>query len=1006
MLRSFRTVIPVALCLISLCLSATAQNDHTPPQVSKETKHDVSPPLRDLQPPLTPPGPPRQRPLPKPHPSGPSTSAPSQVDPVLQTSPSPSVAVALGSSFDGLGDGFVGPQGAYTINFAPPDPNGAVGTTQFVEWVNSSFAVFDKATGTPLYGPVAASTLWTGFGGPCETRDDGDGIAQYDKAANRWVIMQPIFASPYMVCIAVSTTSDATGTFNRYSFPMPDFPDYPKLGVWPDAYYMSFNMFHPDDQGTFVGARACAMDRNAMLNGAPAIQVCFPVSTSYPGSLLPSDLDGTTPPPAGSPNYFLTFLSTTQQFLMLWKFHVDFQNTNNSTFSAQPTFIQSANFAEACGGNACIPQLGTPQQLDSLADRLMYRLAYRNFPNDSPPHESLVVTHSVDPGSGGKSGIRWYELRDPNGTPTIHQQSTFAPADTDSRWMGSIAMDKIGDMLVGYSDSSSTIHPGIRYTGRVVTDPLNTMQSESSFIAGGGSQLPSLNRWGDYSSMAIDPVDDCTFWYTQEYLQNDGTFNWSTHIASASFPNCRTLPTAPTVFIDTPTQGSGVSGIVTITGWAIDNSAGVGTAISSVQVKVDGTVVGNAAYGLSRPDVCAAYPSRPGCPNVGYSYSLNTSSLSVGSHSITVTATDSDTTPDANSSSVTVTVQATPPTVWIDTPTSGATVSGIVAITGWAVDNAAAVGTAISSVQVKVDGTVVGTATYGLSRPDVCAAYPGRLGCPNVGYSYSLNTSTLSTGTHTIVVTATDSDTTPDASSSSVTVNVQAAPPTVYIDAPASGTTVSGIVTIAGWAVDNAARVGTAISSVQVKVDGTVVGTASYGLSRPDVCAAYPGRSGCPNVGYSYSLNTSTLSPGSYTITLTATDSDSTPDSSSSSVTVNVQASPPTVWIDAPTQGSAVSGTVTVVGWAIDNAAAVGTAISSVQAKVDGTVVGSATYGLSRPDVCAVYPGRPGCPNVGYSFSLNTSSLSPGTHTITVTATDSDTTPDSSSVSASISVTP
>jgi Bacterial Ig domain len=420
----------------------------------------------------------------------------------------------------------------------------------------------------------------------------------------------------------------------------------------------------------------------------------------------------------------------------------------------------------------CIPQTGTPQQLlDSLADRLMYRLAYRNFPNASPPHESLVVTHSVDPGaSGGKSAIRWYEIRDPNGTPTLYQQSTFAP-DSDSRWMGSIAMDKIGDMLVGYSDSSSSIHPGIRYTGRAVTDPLNTMQSESSFIfAGGGSQTTGLNRWGDYSSMAIDAVDDCTFWYTQEYLKNDGTFNWSTHIASASFPNCFELPSPPTVWIDTPTQGSTVSGIVTITGWAVDNAAAVGTPISSVQVKVDGTVVGTATYGLGRPDVCAAYPGRPRCPNVGYSYSLNTSTLSVGSHTITVTATDSDTTPDSVSSSVTVNVQATPPTVYIDTPTQGSTVSGIVTITGWAVDNAAAVGTPISSVQVKVDGTVVGTATYGLGRPDVCAAYPGRPGCPNVGYSYSLNTSSLSPGSHSITVTATDSDGAPDSGTASVNV--------------------------------------------------------------------------------------------------------------------------------------------------------------------------------------------------------------------------------------------
>jgi Bacterial Ig domain len=346
--------------------------------------------------------------------------------------------------------------------------------------------------------------------------------------------------------------------------------------------------------------------------------------------------------------------------------------------------------------------------------------------------------------------------------------------------------------------------------------------------------------------------------------------------------------------------------------------------------------------------------------------------------------------------------QAEPPTVYIDAPAQGSTVSSIVTVSGWTVDNASEVGTGMSSVKVQVDGEVVGNATYGLSRPDVCGVYPGRPGCPNVGFSFSLNTSSLTPGTHTITVTATDSDATPDTGSFSVTLTVQATPPTVWIDGPTQGSTVSGTVTVVGWAIDNASSVGTAISSVQVKVDGTVVGTATYGLSRPDVCAVLAGRPGCPNVGYSYSLDTSSLSPGSHNVTVAATDSDVTPDAGSSSVTVNVQNPPPTVDIDTPTPGSTVSGTVAVSGWALDNSSVVGTAISSVQVKVDGTVVGTATYGFSRPDVCAVLAGRPGCPNVGYSYSLDTSSLSPGSHTITVTATDSDGSPDSGSASVSV----
>ncbi len=350
----------------------------------------------------------------------------------------------------------------------------------------------------------------------------------------------------------------------------------------------------------------------------------------------------------------------------------------------------------------------------------------------------------------------------------------------------------------------------------------------------------------------------------------------------------------PSVDIDSPAQGAKVSGTVTVSGWAIDNVSTVGTAISSVQVLVDGTAVGSATYGGNRPDVCTVYPGRPGCPKVGYSYSLNTATLTSGSHTITVTATDSASPPDIGSGSVTVTVTgsaaAVIPSVDIDSPAPSAKVSGTVTVSGWAIDNVSAVGTAIGSVRVLVDGTAVGTATYGLSRPDVCAAFPGRPGCPNVGYTYSLNTATLTSGSHTITVTATDSASPPDIGSSSVTVTVTgsaaAVIPSVDIDSPAPDATVSGTVAVSGWAIDNTSTVGTAISSVQVLVDGTAVGTATYGVNRPDVCAAFPSRPGCPNVGYTYSLNTATLASGSHTITVTATDSNSPPDTGSATITV------------------------------------------------------------------------------------------------------------------------
>ena len=453
----------------------------------------------------------------------------SQSDGALQSSAGPAVAVTAGLNFAGVGQGDYG----FSPDAAPPDTNGAVGATQYVQWVNESFAVFDKATGAKLYGPAAGNTLWAGFGGGCQNNNDGDPIAQYDKAANRWVMTQfSVSTTPYLQCIAVSQTSDATGAYYRYAFQEPNFPDYPKLGVWSDGYYISFNMF----TNTFVGGRACAFNRSVMLTGGAGVQICFQLSSAF-GGLLPSDLDGTNPPPAGSPNYFVNFGSNS---LNVWKFHADFGTPANSTFTG-PTSLAVANFAAACsGGGTCIPQSGTTNKLDSLADRLMYRLSYRHFADG---HEALVVNHSVTVSSGGHGkksgsvGVRWYELRVSGGNLTVFQQGTYAP-DSSYRWMGSIATDKNGDIALGYSVSSSSIFPSIRYTGRTPTDPLGTMQGENSVIAGGGSQTGSLHRWGDYSAMTVDPVNDCTFWFTTEYLKTSGSFNWSTRIVSFSFPGC------------------------------------------------------------------------------------------------------------------------------------------------------------------------------------------------------------------------------------------------------------------------------------------------------------------------------------------------------------------------------------------------------------------------------------------------------------------------------------
>jgi len=484
-----------------------------------------------------------------------------QEDPVIQTVTVPPPTPPVSQSFEGLGNGQYG----FSVTGAPPDTNGTVGATQYVQWVNTSFAIFNKSNGALIAGPTAGNTLWSGFGGGCQTNNDGDPIVVYDKLAQRWVFSQfSVSTTPYLQCIAVSTTSDATGTYNRYSFQYSNFDDYLKMSVWPDAYYETFNMFAGGT--TFVGADACAYNRAAMLNGTTATQVCFQQGTSV-GGLLPADLDGTTAPPAGSPNYMLYFGTNN---LNLFKFHVDFTTPSNSTFTG-PTVINVAAFSPLCGGSTCVPQPSVTQQLDSLADRLMYRLAYRNFGS----HESLAVNHSVVAGSGG--GVRWYEIQNPSGTPVVAQQSTFAP-DSNYRWMGSIAMDQAGDMALGYSVSSGSVSPSVRFTGRVPTDPASTMETEVNIVSGSGSQNGNLSRWGDYSAMQVDPVDDCTFWFTEEYMKTTGSFNWNTRIASFKFPGCGgtatpdfTIGASPSSL--TVTQGGNGSSTITIASLNGFNSA-------------------------------------------------------------------------------------------------------------------------------------------------------------------------------------------------------------------------------------------------------------------------------------------------------------------------------------------------------------------------------------------------------------------------------------------------
>jgi hypothetical protein len=426
-------------------------------------------------------------------------------------------------------------------NCAPPDTNGAVGSTQYVQIVNTGIEVFDKGTGASVLGPISIDSVWSGFGGVCENNGEGDPVALYDKLANRWVVSQFAgTAQPTHECVAVSTSDDATGSWHRYDFDLGatfgnNFYDYPKLGTWPDAYYMSTNVFNASGTA-FLGPQPFAMDRTAMLAGNPATIVSTGMLTPNDDQLMPADFSGSVMPPTGAPNPF-TEIGTNPTW-KLWRFHADFLNPSNSTFTLGGT-LTPAPFNVVCGnGGACVPQAGVPDLLDTLGDRSMFRNDYRRFADG---HEALVGNMTVD--SNGVAGIRWWEINNAtSGSPGFAQQSTYQP-DNTYRWMGSAAMDASGDIAVGFSASSSSINPQIRYAGRLAGDPPNTLsQGEATLIAGTGSQTGTQSRWGDYSDLTVDPSDDCTYWYTNEYYQSTGSFNWNTRIGSFKFPNCTKGP--------------------------------------------------------------------------------------------------------------------------------------------------------------------------------------------------------------------------------------------------------------------------------------------------------------------------------------------------------------------------------------------------------------------------------------------------------------------------------
>ncbi len=517
---------------------------------------------------------------------------------VEQRAPGDLPGAELVASFDGLGNGFVGPQGTATFR-NPSDNSLAVGPDHIIQIVNSRMAIFTKrgrrydSTGAVLYGPVPTNNVFKGFGGVCEARNNGDAVARYDQLAGRWLIVMPIFSrapltdseppapipggppilsrrgqpnqpgaaeslfvpprtlgtpaptaptsrpqppreqGSYAMCYAVSTSSDPFGTWYRYSFIRPLFPDYPRPAVWPDGYYV------PTSTGDeVIQKQACVADRNRMLRGEDATEQCVVIDGV--NFLNNADLDGYNPPPAGSPNIMMAAGGAQLNHVMedsvilAWTYHVDWNDVTRTRVEG-PIRIPVAPYHYLCDGQLtnCVPQPGIERRLDAQGDKLMARVVYRRIGS----RESIVAAHSVNTAAGG-GGVRWYEFRlDRHRNLGLYQQGTYAP-DSAYRWMASPAMDGKGNIGIGYSFGGTPHFAGQRFAGRRDGDPRGMLTLRESVLAEGDGVQSSTLRWEDYAQTAVDPDDDCTIWYVGDYLRKDAP-SYSSRIGGFRLPGCR-----------------------------------------------------------------------------------------------------------------------------------------------------------------------------------------------------------------------------------------------------------------------------------------------------------------------------------------------------------------------------------------------------------------------------------------------------------------------------------
>jgi len=504
---------------------------------------------------------------------------------IEQTTPGSRPPVPIVASFDGLGVGMTPGPGTNNppVPRNPSDNSLAVGPDHIFQIVNSQLAIFDK-NGKTLFGPVSTNTMFAGFGGACEARPNGDAVVRYDQLAGRWLVVMPIFrrvvfdadrskpgepakpgdaarantgrpgpppplppaapqgragqAAPqptdgtYAMCYAVSTSSDPLGTYHRYAFERPLFPDYPRPAVWPDGYYV------PTSTGDdVIQKHACVVERRKMLEGEPAREQCLVIDGV--NFLNNADVEGPAPPPAGAPNIMMAAGGTQLKKVLeddgifVWQFHVDWKDPSKTKVSG-PEKIPIAPYHYLCGGQLtnCVPQPGTDRKLDAQGDKIMQRLVYRNVNG----RESIVAVHSVDTAAGG-GGVRWYEFRvGKDRAVRLQQQGTYAP-DGFFRWMASPAIDRRGNIGIGYSFGGSPNFPGQRFAARLADDPPGALTYHETVLVE-GEAAQNVMRWEDYTQTAVDPADDCTIWYVGDYIRKDAS-SYSTRIGAFRIPGCR-----------------------------------------------------------------------------------------------------------------------------------------------------------------------------------------------------------------------------------------------------------------------------------------------------------------------------------------------------------------------------------------------------------------------------------------------------------------------------------